>query len=509
MTAATEGSVVVHSPADGAPLGVVTEHAAADVMSTVDDLRAAQRGWEAAGLDERIRWIGKYRDWLLDNADRLTDLLRAETGKPLAEANLEVGLSIDLINYYAERAPRYLAVERPWPHNLFTAVKQLSVEQRPYPVVGVITPWNFPLALTLFDSVPALIAGAAVIVKPSEQTPLAVRAAADGWADIGAPPVFACVTGLAETGKALVDTVDYVQFTGSTRTGKIVAQQAAARLIPYGLELGGKDPAIVLADADLEQTAAGIAFGGLSNAGQMCTSVERIYVEDAVHDEFVRHLVATVRGLRQNSAGGYDTDVGPLATEAQHAIVARHVADAVAKGATVHCGGSSAGGTAFQPTVLTNVDHTMDIMREETFGPVLPVMRVSTVDEAVRLANDTPYGLSASVWTTDKARGREIARRLEAGTVDVNDASAHLACYPVPQAGWKSSGIGGRLGGAAGIRKFCRTQTVVEPRVELSLIAALAWFPYSKTKGRIVSTMFRLLGARDVRRRLGLGRRPV
>lgn len=504
MTTTAENAVVVRRPVDGSVLAEVTPHTAADVAYVVEELRAAQHGWEELGVAERVRWLGRYRDWLLDNSQRLADLLHDENGKPVAEVPLEINLSIDAINYYSGLAADALGAQKPRPHNVVTAAKRLELAQRPYPVVGVISPWNFPLALSLFDAVPALLAGAAVVVKPSEFTPLTVRAAVEGWAEIGAPPVFACVIGYAETGEALVDNSDFVQFTGSTRTGAKVAQRAAGQLVPFGLELGGKDPAIVCADADLEHAAAGIAFGGLTNAGQMCTSVERIYVEDAAHDEFVRLLAEKVRGLRQNAGHGFDTDLGPLVTEAQAAIVRRHVADAVAKGATVVTGGEPGEGHFVPPTVLTGVDHTMDVMCEETFGPVLPVMRVSDVDQAVRLANDSVYGLSASVWTRDKTRGKQIARRLDAGSVDINDASAHLACFAVPQSGWKRSGIGGRLGGAHGILKYCRTQAIVEPRIDLSLISALAWFPYAPWKGKIMDRVFRFVGARDIKRRLGL-----
>lgn len=476
------------------------------VRKTVAALREAQPEWEALGVSGRSKWVARYRDWLLDHSDRLNDLVQQDTGKPSAEAPLELALSIDLTNYYLDNAERFLRVRKPRPHSLLTLTKALELAPRPYPVVGVITPWNYPLALSLFDAVPALIAGAAVVVKPSEETPRAVTAAVAGWAEIGAPPVLVGVEGAGDVGAALIGEVDFVQFTGSTRTGRLVAQQAGERLIPYGLELGGKDPAIVLADADLDQAARGVAFGGLSNTGQMCTSTERVYVEREVYDEFVERLVAFVNTLRQDT-DPRRTDLGPAIVASQLDIIERHVDEAVAKGATVRTGGTRLlGGRYYAPTVLTEVHHSMAVMTEETFGPVLPVMAVADVDEAVALANDSAYGLSASVWTRDKESGKELARRLEVGTVDINDAQVHLACFPIPQAGWKTSGIGSRLGGEHGILKYTRPHAITSNRIELSLVQKLATYPYTSAKSTTAAAMLRFTGARDLKRRLGVGR---
>jgi acyl-CoA reductase-like NAD-dependent aldehyde dehydrogenase len=504
------GTATVHHPATGAVVGHMAVQSTESVTAVVAALRSHQPAWEALGASARVEWLRRLRDWLLDNETRLTDVLCSETGKPRAEAAFEIMVTCDVINYYADRARKFLADEKIRPHGLLTASKRLTKVYRPYPVVGVITPWNFPLLIPGVDAVPALLAGAAVILKPSEITPLCAGELARGWAEIGAPPVLACTTGLGATGAAVVDAVDMVQFTGSTKTGRAIAARAGERLIPCGVELGGKDAAIVLADADLVRAANGIVWGGLLNSGQACISVERVYVEAAVYDRFVAVLTDKVRSLRQGTDdGSCSADVGTLATAAQVEIVRRHVADAVGQGATIAVGGTATGtGGFFEPTVLLDVDHTMVCMRDETFGPTLPVMKVADADEAIRLTNDSPYGLSATVWTKDLDRGRAIARRLEVGGVNINDVFANLFCFPLPHGGWKSSGLGSRLGGADGIRKYCRQQAITTPRIP-TMTNEVLWYPYSPLRGRTVAALLRMLVARDLRRRLWRTAKPA
>jgi acyl-CoA reductase-like NAD-dependent aldehyde dehydrogenase len=496
----------VRNPATGAVVGHLVVHSAESVAAVAAGLRSHQPAWEALGPAGRAEWLRRLRDWLLDNESRLTEVLCSETGKPGAEATFEIMVTCDVINYYADRARKFLADEKLRPHGLLTASKKLTKVYRPYPIIGVITPWNFPLLIPGADAVPALLAGAAVILKPSEETPLSACELARGWAEIGAPPVFACVTGLGATGAAVVDTVDMVQFTGSTNTGRAIAARAGERLIPCGVELGGKDPAIVLADADLARAANGIAWGGLLNAGQACISVERVYVEAAVYDRFVALLTEKVRSIRHGTdIGAYSADVGTLATAAQVEIVCGHVADAVAKGATVALGGRATGnGEFYEPTILLDVDHTMTCMRDETFGPTIPVMKVADADEAIRLANDSAYGLSATVWTKDLDRAMAVARRLEVGGVNINDAFSNLFCFPLPHGGWKSSGLGSRLGGAQGIRKYCRQQAITIPRIP-TMSNEVLWYPYSRARGRTVAALLRMLVARDLGRRVRRG----
>lgn len=316
--------------------------------------------------------------------------------------------------------------------------------------------------------------------------------------------MIACVTGGGGVGAAVVDEVDMVQFTGSTATGRKIAARAGERLIPCSLELGGKDAMIVLDDADIDRATSGAVWGGLWNSGQICVSVERIYVQDKVYDEFVAKLTAKVSTLRQgmDRDGSFQTEIGAMATANQLSIVERHVGDAVQAGARALTGGKRAGsGMFFEPTVLVDVDHSMACMREETFGPTLPVMRVRDEDEAVRLANDSPYGLAASVFSGNPERADRVARRLETGAVNINSVLTATMLITLPMGGWKSSGVGGRNGGAAGLLKFCRQQAVVTERFKLK--SEPHWYPYQPRMSRLQARLVRLTGAHDWRRRLG------
>jgi acyl-CoA reductase-like NAD-dependent aldehyde dehydrogenase len=496
--------VVVKCPATGQVVGSVPVTMADEVEAVAARLRSAQPAWQQMGVDARARWLGKWRDWMLDHADELLTLLQLETGKSWGDTGVEI-TAVQIINYWIDNAAEFLADQTVRPYGAVNAAKKLTIVYEPYPLVGVITPWNGPLSVPLFDIPAALMAGCAVLSKPSEFTPLIWRAAVEGWKQIGAPDVLNAVFGFGETGAALVDVVDYVMFTGSGNTGRRIAVAAAQRLIPCSLELGGKDAMIVCADADIDRAVDGAIWGGFVYTGQVCISVERVYVEEPVYDEFIDKLVTRTSKLRQGMDAGHDysCDIGAMTTEQQLSIVSRHVDDAVSKGASVRVGGKASdpgsGGLFFEPTVLVDVDHGMDCMREETFGPTLPVMKVRHVAEAIEKANDSRLGLSGSVWTRDKAKGMAVARQMNTGIVNINNVIT--GDFGVPMAGWGESGLGSRCGGADGIRKYCRPKSIVADRVAMK--KELNWYPYSRRKGKLIEVMVRLLSAKDWRRRLG------
>ncbi|MGV1049027.1 MAG: aldehyde dehydrogenase family protein [Solirubrobacterales bacterium] len=502
--APTAETIEVRNPASGETIAQLPVDSPAAVAETVARVRASQADWEAMGIEGRYHWLGKLRDWILDNQERILDTMQRETGKVRADASNEPVYLADLINFYGSKAAKFIGEESVRAHSPLLASKKLRVQYRPHPVVGIISPWNFPLILSLGDAIPALQAGAAVVVKPSEFTPLGLAEVVEAWkAEIGGPDVFDCVQGIGETGGALVDAVDFIQFTGSDKTGRKVMARAAETLTPVSLELGGKDPMIVLADADLDRAANAAAWGGMMNSGQICMSVERIYVEAPAYDEFVSKLVGEVGVLRQGAdPTGFDADVGAMTSPNQIAIVEDHVDDALAAGAKALTGGKRLPGPGdyFEPTVLVDVDHSMKVMREETFGPVVGVMKVGDAEEALRLANDSRYGLSGSVFG-ERQRAEQVARRVECGAINVNDVLVNYFASDVPMGGWKQSGIGYRHG-APGIKKYCRAESVVITR--LAAKREPTWYPYTRARRGLVGRIARAFNARDLKRRLGL-----
>jgi acyl-CoA reductase-like NAD-dependent aldehyde dehydrogenase len=494
----------VRNPATGELIDHITVASPAAIAETVARVRANQAEWEAMGIEGRHHWLGKLRDWILDNIEQVSDTIQVETGKVRGDISTELFYVTDLINFYGKKAGQYIGEETVRPHSPLIASKKLVIQYRPQPVVGVISPWNFPLAMALGDSIPALQAGAAVVVKPSEFTPLSFIEVIKAWKEeIGAPDVFDHVLGTGEVGSTMIDHVDYVQFTGSDRTGRKVMARAAETLTPVSLELGGKDPMIVLADADVDRAANAAAWGGMVNSGQLCISVERIYVEEPVYDEFVDKLTKEIGGLRQGADGRKpEKDVGAMTSPNQSAVVEEQVDDALAKGARALTGGSKVDGPGdyFEPTVLVDVDHSMKVMRDETFGPVVGVMKVRDSEEALRLANDTRYGLAASVFG-EKSRAERIARRIEAGSVNVNDVVTNMAAMGVPMGGWKQSGIGYRHG-EYGIKKYCRAESIVVTRFAGK--REPTWYPYTKGRRSLVDRVAKAFNARDWKRRLGM-----
>jgi acyl-CoA reductase-like NAD-dependent aldehyde dehydrogenase len=496
--------IEVLDPATGAMVGSVEVDSPERVAEVVARVRANQPEWEALGIEGRYEWLGRLRDWLLDNSERIADTMQAETGKVRADTAIEGIYLTDLINYYGAKASQAIGDETIRPHSPLMAAKRLHVRHRPYPVVGIISPWNFPLALALGDAIPALQAGASVIVKPSEFTPLGIDEIVEAWKrEIGGPDVFDCVHGAGEAGGALIDEVDFVQFTGSDRTGRKAMSRAAETLTPVSLELGGKDSMIVLDDADLDRAANAATWGAMYNSGQVCLSVERIYVEEPAYDEFLAKLTREVGKLRQGADGKTpQKDVGAMTSPNQTAVVEEHVEEAIAKGARALTGGRRAEGPGdyFEPTVLVDVDHSMKVMRDETFGPVVGVMKVRDAEEALQLANDSRYGLAGSVFG-ERARAERVARRIDAGAVNVNDVIVNYVAVDVPMGGWKQSGIGFRHG-EHGIKKYCRPESVVVTRFGGK--REPTWYPYTKSRRGLIARAARAFNARDWRRRLGL-----
>ncbi|OPX07779.1 aldehyde dehydrogenase family protein [Mycobacterium sp. AT1] len=466
MTATPEVDAVakILNPATGEVAGTVRWSDPADVARVAAGLRQSQREWEARGAAGRAKVIARYAVWLGEHRDEIESLLIAETGKSATDAAQEVPLLIMIASYYIKTMEKALAPETRPASLPFLSVKKIAVHYRPRPIVGIVAPWNYPVANLLMDGIAALAAGCAVLLKPSERTPLTAELLLRGWLDSGAPEVMAIVQGAREAVEAVVDNSDYIQFTGSSATGAKVMERAARRLTPVSLELGGKDPMIVLEDADVELAANAAVWGAMFNAGQTCVSVERVYVLEQVYDEFVEAVVSAVKNLKMGAGEGFD--FGAQIDDSQVDVTAKHVDDAIARGAKALTGGvrPTGPGSFYPPTVLVDVDHSMACMTEETFGPTLPIMKVASVAEAVRLANDSPYGLSASVFSRDVERANDVALELDCGAVNINDVISNLMCTTAPMGGWKTSGIGVRFGGAEGLRKFCRQEAIVAPR---------------------------------------------
>jgi acyl-CoA reductase-like NAD-dependent aldehyde dehydrogenase len=461
------GTGTIHSPANGAIAGEVQWTNPADVPTIVAGLRTAQREWEQRGASGRAKVLARFAVWLGEHRGEIEELLIKETGKSVVDAAQEVPMLIMIISYYIKTAEKALAPEKRPAALPFMAIKKITVHYRPRAVVGIIAPWNYPVANALMDGLGALAAGCAVLLKPSERTPLTAEVLRRGWRESGGPQVFELAQGARAVSEAVVDNVDYLQFTGSSATGSKVMERAARRLTPVSLELGGKDPMIVLEDADVDLAAHAAVWGAMFNAGQTCVSVERVYVLEQVYDQFVEAVVRDVKELQVGAGEGHD--FGALIDEQQLSVTERHVREAVAAGAKALTGGqrTNTSGSFYPPTVLVDVDHSMACMTEETFGPTLPIMKVGSAEEAIGLANDSEYGLSGSVFSRDFDRAKEIALQLDCGAVNINDVITNLMCTTAPMGGWKTSGIGARFGGADGLRKFCRVETVVGPRTNV------------------------------------------
>ena len=457
----------VIAPATGDPLGRVPRCQPEDVTAAVERARAAQRAWADRPMDERVAVLRDVADRVLDEQSWLVDVLQAETGKARVDAVEEVFDVAINARYYASEADSLLGPTR---RRGGVPLATKTVEHRhPKGVVGLIVPWNYPLTLALSDALPALLAGNAVVCKPAASTPYTALAAARLLREAGLPEdCFQVVTGAGSTlGEPLIEAVDMIGFTGSTETGRIVAETAGRHLTPASLELGGKNPMLVLADADPQTAAAQAVEDCFANAGQLCVSIERIYVEGANFEGFRDAFVAETRQLTLGVGADWDVDVGSLQSDDQLQRVQAHVEDALKRGATLLTGGRhrpDVGPFVYEPTVLTDVPGEADLTDEETFGPVVRLEAVPDEETAIERANDTEYGLNATVWSGDRERGEQLARQIECGTVSVNGTyRTAWVSVDAPMGGRKDSGIG-RRHGRQGIEKYTDSQTVAVQR---------------------------------------------
>jgi acyl-CoA reductase-like NAD-dependent aldehyde dehydrogenase len=465
--------LVSYDPRTLAPVGEVTVTSPAEVPAVVERSRKAFEVWSALSFPERKRHLIAFKKTVLTRGEEIAEVVAAETGKPVADSYpLDVLTSLSVIDHYSRRAHEYLKPRRAgtWPY----VTTKAWTNYQPRGVAGVISPWNYPFFLSMIPTVTALAAGCSVVLKPSEKTPLTGQLIGDIAEFAGLPAdLVQVVHGEGDVGQAVVENVDVVAFIGSTVVGRKVAETAARRLIPAILELGGNDPAVVLDDADLRQAARAAVWSGMLNAGQTCVSLERVYVVDQVYDRFVKHLDQAMAGV--SATGDSHRDIGPMIDRRQAELVTGLVDDAVARGARIVHGGrpvESDGGYYYEPTVLADVDQTMPIMQDETFGPVLAVVRVPDEETAIRLANDSRFGLHATVWSKDRSRASRVASRLRSGTVAINDSAVNFVMPSLPFGGISESGLGVAFG-AEGIRSYCVAQGVTAARFGIPTTAIL------------------------------------
>ena len=444
-----------------------------DLGSSIARARAAQARWASLSIRERLEVIKRFQRVLYESVDAVADVIATETGKPRAEAlTAEVLVTLDATRFLLKEVPRWLRDQRVPHGNIAMKAKRAYLVREPHGVIGIISPWNYPFSIPASEVLAALACGNAVILKPSEFTPRSALKLQELLFTAGLDhDLFQVIQGEGAAGAALVASpIDKLIFTGSVATGKKIAQVAAEKLLPVVLELGGKDPMIVLEDADLQTASSAAVWGAFMNAGQTCLSVERCYVHQSIHDRFVQACVDKANKLRLGE------DFGPLIHANQLRIVQDHLQDAVVHGATVQCGGRRLDRpNAFAPTILTNVSPQMKLLTEETFGPLLPISTFSTDEEAIRLANDSDFGLAASIWTRDRARGEALARRIHSGTVMVNDLISGFGIPEAPHGGFKSSGQG-RMHGRLGLEEMVRTKYIDADL--LPRMAKVWWFGY-------------------------------
>ncbi len=493
------------NPATGEVLRQMECVGESEVQAAVARARADQAAWAKTGVRRRVAVLREFQRRLLERKSEIAEAITREAGKPVAEAlTTEVLVVLDAARFLIENAYRLLRDE-PLPHgSLATKLKSGRLVREPYGVVAIISPWNYPFSIPATETLAALVAGNAVVLKPSEFTSLVALELASLLHAAGVPrDVFQVVVGDGATGAALIHSpIDKLVFTGSAVTGKRIACIAAERPLPVVLELGGKDPMLVLDDVDLDVASSAAVWGAFVNAGQTCLSVERCYVHRSLYEKFLRACAEKTDKLRVGHGLDRDTDVGPMIHGRQLQIVEAHVEDAVARGARVLAGGvrlPELGKNFYKPTVLADVTHEMRIMREETFGPVLPIAAFDSDDEAVRLANDSDFGLAASVWTRSWERGERLARRIRAGTVMVNDVVSGFAISEAPHGGLKSSGVGRTHG------RFGLEEMVWLKHLDMDLVPRMKkvwWYGYGATFARQMEGFLDFEFARGLGKRL-------
>jgi succinate-semialdehyde dehydrogenase/glutarate-semialdehyde dehydrogenase len=457
--------IVISNPATGETLRKLDSADERELNALVARARVAQPAWRKTPIGHRLSILQRFQQLLTNQKSETARTITLEAGKPIGEALLtEVLVALDTTRFLLQEAHSFMRDEPVSHGSLATKAKRGRIIREPYGVIGIISPWNYPFSIPATETLAALVTGNAVVLKPSELTPLSSLLVADLLAKAGLPTdVLQVAIGDGTTGAALIESeIDKLVFTGSFATGKRIAQIAAKRLLPAVLELGGKDPMIVFENADLDVASSGAIWGAYVNAGQACLSVERCYVQRSIYEKFVVACVEKTKQLRVGNGMEATTDIGPLIHERQLRTVEEHIEDARSRGARILCGGErlqSLGPNFYAPTVLADVTHEMRVMREETFGPVLPIMPFDSDDDAARLANDSPYGLAASVWTTDRTRGEILARQINAGTVMINDAVSCFGISEAPHGGVKASGMG-RTHGRWGLEEMVRVKYV-------------------------------------------------